>query len=290
MFESSSNFSIDNSQFVLKCPTERPLHGIRELCNQTIHEAAHDARARDPPPQCDRELRKGEISTILSSVDEDPNPLVWVKGGAGVGKTAIAQACAEILEKRRRRFAAFFFSKEVRMNHRQFFLTVAYQLATQYPEYQVLLDTKICQDPSLLEHKTMASQFKRLIADPWEELERAGRGIRECVPIIVDALDECDGGIAQAILKIVVGTDEDKAHKFRWIFFSRPETGIEAAFSLGNVSFLHLQSAAVRDDVSAPLALPPAPTKAAFSPQRLINQTRRDPIKIQRERPMRESL
>ncbi|KXN83186.1 hypothetical protein AN958_01700 [Leucoagaricus sp. SymC.cos] len=218
--------------------------GIRELYKKTTHEAAHNAEARYPPPKCDSNLRGEEIEAILSSAHDQnrSRQVLWVKGAAGVGKTAVAQACAEMLEKQGRRFAAFFFSrKDGRMKHRQFFLTVAYQLAAEYPEYRVVLDTKICRDKSILEHKTMATQLKSLITDPLEELRRAGKGTKERIPVFVDAMEDCDDSIAKAIIDTIAdAVMADKARILCWIFFSRPGRRIEAVFSCPNLSpFCH---------------------------------------------------
>jgi hypothetical protein len=158
--------------------------------------------------------------------------LLWVEGAERVGKTAIAQTCVEKLKTIGTPLGACFFSKRS-SRHQQFFPTIAYQLSTEFPEYQTRLDAEIRRDRSLLYHKTMASQFKGLILKPFQELERAGKGTNGRIPIFVDALDECDSITAQSqIIELAAAAAaEDKTHTFCWVIFTRPKTHIEAVFS-----------------------------------------------------------
>ncbi|KAF9443700.1 hypothetical protein P691DRAFT_635103, partial [Macrolepiota fuliginosa MF-IS2] len=114
----------------------------------------------------------------------------WMKGLAGVGKSAIAQTCAEELKKLGRLGAAFFFAVNVREDAEQFFPTIAYQLSTEFPDYRDLVDQRIRHDRTILK-KTMEIQFKALIAEPFQELEKTGKGIGQGMVIIIDGLDEC---------------------------------------------------------------------------------------------------
>jgi hypothetical protein len=51
-------------------------------------------------------------------------------GPAGVGKSALAQTCAEQVKEMGNLGAAFFLSINERKDHRPFFVTLAYQLST----------------------------------------------------------------------------------------------------------------------------------------------------------------
>ncbi|KAF5353299.1 hypothetical protein D9756_007942 [Leucocoprinus leucothites] len=250
MFTESSNFTITHSSLSVNQINGGQTGGIESLYHETIHEAAFDSDARDPPPRCFPGTRTKDIRIVVSwaspSSDQSP-PLLWVKGKGGAGKSALAQTCIEELENMGIPFAAFFFSQDRGWNnHRKFILTIAYQLSTQLPEYRTLLDAKIRQDRSLLYHKRMATQFKELILDPFRELGRTGIDIRRRIPIFVDALDECDTITAQhEMVQLVASATEKLPHTFCWAFFSRPETHIEEAFSHCYLNPHYLQTIAL---------------------------------------------
>ncbi|KAF5362308.1 hypothetical protein D9756_002020 [Leucocoprinus leucothites] len=219
--------------------------GIESLYQETTHEAAFDSDARDPPPRCFPGTRGKEVRKVVSWASQSGDqPLLWVKGEGGAGKSALAQTCVEELENMGMPFAAFFFSQARGWNnHRRLILTIAYQLSTQLPEYRTLLDAKIRQDRSLLYHKRMASQFKELILDPFGELERTGINTRRRIPIFVDALDECDTIAAQyEIVQLVASAAEKLPHAFCWAFFSRPEMHLEEVFSHRYLNPRYLQT------------------------------------------------
>lgn len=50
------------------------------------------------------------VNWALPGVSETPLPLYWMKGPAGVGKSAVAQTCEEVLKQLKGLGAAFFFS------------------------------------------------------------------------------------------------------------------------------------------------------------------------------------
>lgn len=160
-----------------------------------------------------------------------------MRGPAGVGKTAIAQTCVEKLKNMGQLGAAFFFSINGRDDHTRFFTSLAYQLSTELPDYRNLLDKKICQDKTLVS-KALVWQFRGLIVEPLQELERGGKCVGKRA-IFIDGLDECGSKDAQSeIVKIISSSVREHTTPFRWAFFSRPEPHIEAMFSKEDISFL----------------------------------------------------
>lgn len=159
--------------------------------------------------------------------------MMWLQGPAGVGKSALAQSCAQ--EAGGKLAAAFFFSRpNSRDDSRCFFTSIAYQLATKHPSYYNKLQTKLVRDPTLVQ-KAIAVQFQELIALPLQELQKEGKGVDEGV-IFIDGLDECDGEDAQcAIIDIVSSSVRERSTPFIWAFFSRPEPHIVARFSSHHV-------------------------------------------------------
>jgi hypothetical protein len=114
------------------------------------------------------------VPSIVASAP--PLPLAWMKGHTGMGKTSIAQTCVEKLSVLSTPFATFFFFYQDQNNPQCFFPTIAYQIATQFPDYHDLLNEKIQRD-SMIVHKVMQTQFWELIVLPLQELMKRGKGI-----------------------------------------------------------------------------------------------------------------
>jgi hypothetical protein len=158
-----------------------------------------------------------------------------MNGPAGVGKSAIAQTCAEKVKDSGQLGAAFFFSIHGRSDHTRFFTTIAYQLSTVLPEYKDILNRRVYNDKTVVRN-VMASQFKTLIAEPLQELKAQGREVGRRV-IFIDGLDECQNTDAQVeIIELIAASVRDCTTPLRWAFFSRAEAHIEATFSLCNVA------------------------------------------------------
>lgn len=159
--------------------------------------------------------------------------MMWLQGPAGVGKSALAQSCAQ--EVGPKLAAAFFFSRpNTRDDPARLFISIAYQLTTKYPTYRHKLDEKIYWDRSLLQ-KSIDVQFQELIVAPLRELQEEGGGIAEGV-IFVDGLDECAGEDAQCtIIDIVSASVRDRTTPFLWAFFSRPEPRLVGRFAAPHV-------------------------------------------------------
>ncbi|KAF9454238.1 hypothetical protein P691DRAFT_646010, partial [Macrolepiota fuliginosa MF-IS2] len=213
--------------------------GIDILLQASTPAAAHDSSIRHPPPTCFPGTREQYIEDItrwgVPSLDHDPLPMYWMKGPAGVGKTAVAQTCAEKLKEQGQLGAAFFFSINSRDEHTRFFTTVAYQLSTEFPDYRHLLDLRICRDKTIVD-KAMVWQFKALIAEPIQELMNDGKGIEKRA-IFIDGLDQCTDKDAQCeIIEIISASIRERSTPFCWAFFCRAESHIEATFGKDNIA------------------------------------------------------
>jgi len=158
-----------------------------------------------------------------------------MRGPAGVGKSAIAQTCAEKLKETGHLGAAFFFTVKGHNNPLRLFTTIAYQLSTTLPDYRAVVDERISKDKTLVEKK-ISSQFKSLIIEPLRELEKQGKRVQPKA-IFIDGLDECAGEDAQAeIIKMIASSVRDGFMPFRWAIFSRAEPHIVSTFKQDNVA------------------------------------------------------
>jgi hypothetical protein len=94
------------------------------------------------------------------------------------------------------------------------------------------LETKVRLDPSL-PTKTLDIQFQELIVAPFLVLDKSNAS-QQLQAVIVDGLDECNGDSPQSEIVELVAESVAK-HGSRipllWLFFSRPESLIQDAFS-----------------------------------------------------------
>jgi hypothetical protein len=157
--------------------------------------------------------------------------MLWVRGSAGTGKSAVAQSLGDSCGKDKRHGASYFFSRTAGRDKPETFVpTIVYQLATTIPEYRSLISHQLANNPLLL-RKSPPVQFRELIVEPFATLQR--QHPRESIVIILDGLDECKGENAQREMLEMI-TDSictNPELPLRWLIFSRPEAHLKNAFS-----------------------------------------------------------
>ncbi|KAG1835689.1 hypothetical protein EV424DRAFT_1551697 [Suillus variegatus] len=165
--------------------------------------AEHDSRERRPHPKCLEGTRVVLLNHIYGLSDtKEMNRLIWLHGTAGVGKSAVAFTVADRMRRLKmtketkvetRLGGTFFFSRKhtKRRTTGYFFMTLAYQLAQNFPSVQTDVNRAILKDPTLLDpDKSLREQMEGLFLQPLRKLQYR---LRECPPLtfVVDALDEC---------------------------------------------------------------------------------------------------
>jgi hypothetical protein len=199
----------------------------------TCLDATKDSSARHPPPKCHPKTRL-KIRERLAQwlFDEyDEWKMLWVRGSAGTGKSAVAQSFGDSCSEVKKHGASYFFSRTAGRNKlKNVVPTIVFQLATTIPEYRSLIGHQLADNPLLL-HKSAPVQFRELIVEPFAALQL--RRPRQPIVIILDGLDECEGESAQReILQMItsaIRTNPDLP--LRWLIFSRPEAHLKSAFS-----------------------------------------------------------
>jgi len=178
-----------------------------------------------------------------------------MRGPAGVGKSAIAQTCAEKLKESGHLGAAFFFTVKGHNNSLRLFTTIAYQLATSLLDYRAAVDDKISKDKTLVEKK-ISSQFKELIIEPIQELEKQGKRVQSKA-VFIDGLDECMGEEAQAeIIEVIASSVRTRSTPFCWAIFSRAEPRIVSTFSQDTIaSITHFVELPISREVDGEIEL-----------------------------------
>ncbi|KAF5349195.1 hypothetical protein D9756_009522 [Leucocoprinus leucothites] len=225
-FAGSNRFKVKGSTFIEAESVNVHNHpsfdpGFNELCAASLPQAMHDSSARDPP-RCFPGTREEHLRSITSwgkgEWENSRTRVLWMKGPAGVGKSAIAQTWVEGLEGKHS--ASFFFSRANHWNDPSKFIpTIAYQLATKYPSYREAVCATIVRDPFVLQ-KSINTQFQELLVDHSKAV------------VVIDGLDECDGLEAQdTIVQVIITSVAEGTSPFLWAFFTRPEPNIVASFS-----------------------------------------------------------
>ncbi|KAF5359852.1 hypothetical protein D9756_002926 [Leucocoprinus leucothites] len=195
--------------------------GLRELLAHSIPSATHDSSERYPPPLCHPGTREDFINLLTEwgrNTSQDHPHLAWMKGPAGVGKSAIAQSTAQVLGDE---IGATFFSR----------------LAMKHEAFGDFLNQKIHRNPTIVT-KSLRFQFDKLLIAPVRALKQQGKGLPD-MAIFVDGLDECNGQSAQReIVLLVAKSIRDEDTPFRWIFFSRLEPGLVSTFDRPEIKSL----------------------------------------------------
>ena len=182
-----------------------------------------------------REQYIADITNWVTESSDRPSSMYWMRGPAGVGKSAIAQTCAEKLKGTGHLGAAFFFTVGKHDNPLQLFTTIAYQLAIMLPDYRAAVDENISKDKSLV-GKKISSQFESLIVEPLRKLGKQGNRVQPRA-IFIDGLDECAGEDAQAeIIEIIASSVRERSTPFHWVIFSRAEPRIVSTFKQDNIA------------------------------------------------------
>ncbi|KAF5357828.1 hypothetical protein D9756_001223 [Leucocoprinus leucothites] len=220
---------------------ERSEEALRWLKEYTMQGAEFDSVERDPPPRCHPGTRTTIIQNAAEWLDnyQREKRLFWLRGPAGVGKSAIIQTLAEKLAESNRLGASLFFSRpNRRTNPNQVFPTIAYQIAIQDPFYREYVAGLMQKNPKSLE-KALNEQFRILIVEPF--VQRKIRDGSDVWVITLDGLDECGSDPDPA------GRSSDRVQcdfvrmissfvlshpsvPLIWIIASRPETHLKAVF------------------------------------------------------------
>ncbi|KAF5348102.1 hypothetical protein D9756_010793 [Leucocoprinus leucothites] len=240
MFHNAQNFIISNSQFVDSSPTG---FGLQALLRYSMPDAFYNSSARYPPPKCHLGTRNDYITLITNWALEQSDrkePVLWMHGPFGIGKSAIAQSCAEALAPINKLAGTLFFSRSNadRDDPRRVITSIAYQIAATCPTFREIIDQRMISDPALA-MTSLSTQFENLLVHPLRGVDTAESGLDGRV-VIIDGLDECRGTAEQCeIIKIIATSARKRTTPFRWFITSRPEDSISRTMNSAVVSPVH---------------------------------------------------
>jgi len=161
---------------------------------------------------------------------------MWLYGGAGAGKSAIAQTLAERCDSEGRLLASFFFGRSdgTRNHVKSLIPTIACQIYASVPGVRDDIASVINNDP-LIFNRTLSIQLMSLVIEP---LARLGDTLSQNL-IIIDGLDECVDGVSQlTILRALFDSVQNPTCQICFLVASRPEHDIVNAFSAQNVEVI----------------------------------------------------
>ncbi|KIJ52909.1 hypothetical protein M422DRAFT_242854 [Sphaerobolus stellatus SS14] len=169
--------------------------------------------------------RIGTLDLLTNWINDINNPRVlFLIGGAGMGKSAIAHAIAERFEKLDRQASFFRFNRSIKEDRqlKSVFSTIARNLALWHSSYRREL-TNIYKLGSFAT-MDIESQWNRLLIDPARRLHGTISGP---VLIVLDALDESGTPRSRKnLLSFLTEHVVELPSNFRIIVTSRPESDI----------------------------------------------------------------
>lgn len=175
---------------------------------------------------------------IVGNLDAE-QVYMWLYGGAGAGKSTIAQTLAELCAEQKLLLGTFFFSRTDvrRSSHHAFAATIAYHAASSSSDLRTSISTVIEDDPMIFE-KSLRIQLMSLLIDPINKLSVVRRRFMPYV-IIIDGLDECVDREKQTyILEVLSHVVHKCSIPLRILIASRPEIEIKAAFNADQLRLL----------------------------------------------------
>ncbi|KAL0944803.1 vegetative incompatibility protein het-e-1 [Colletotrichum truncatum] len=161
----------------------------------TVNEARYDSADVQDSPKCESGTRLGILKRIHQWIDEpSAEPLFWLVGPAGTGKSTIARTVADFLYENNRLAAGYFFKRgeKGRNDTARFFPTIAMQLVDTIPHFKNSLRKSLDgSDKTTVEGQGLKFQFEKLLLHPLVDISSEQSGISTKV-IIIDAMDECE--------------------------------------------------------------------------------------------------
>ncbi len=190
---------------------------------------------RFDPPQCAQSTRLAIIQQITDWANDDKisSSIFWLYGGAGAGKSALAQTLAETFQRNEKLGASFFFFREAmsRSDGNTLIPTIVLQLIRAFPGMAPFVEDKI-RTNKLLFSSNRQTQAVELLFEPLLRLSLE-EDPEEYAPhlIVIDGLDECaDPDVQCDLLRIVAGLVHHLPYPFRFLIASRPESHIVHTF------------------------------------------------------------
>jgi hypothetical protein len=175
--------------------------------------------------------RQATLTKTAQWISSGREPILWLSGIAGTGKSAVMSSLFEMFENHTTRLAAFIRFDRAEFSDASLFVrALAYQLAVFDSRLGQAISEVLIRRPQIISHPQLLEQFNVLVQGPLHkcpELNQEGP-----IVVLVDGLDECTGGMRQQLLDLLSRSETPfkKITFLRIIVSSRPEEDIYEAF------------------------------------------------------------
>lgn len=191
-------------------------------------DAPFNSHRRQHEPTCLPGTRVDLLQDIDNWADgEDPQPIFWLHGLVGTGKSTIARTVARRYFDQNQLGASFFFSQSTKTVE-NFVTSIAFQLAENVPALRPHIADTISQYGDIAT-MSLRDQWRILILDPLSKLQLNSQ--HAPFILIVDALDECEDSDIQTILDMLTKDRLLTLNKLRIFIASRPQILIQYGIS-----------------------------------------------------------
>jgi hypothetical protein len=175
--------------------------------------------------------RQATLTKATEWISGGHEPILWLSGIAGTGKSAVMSSLFEIFDNHTTRLAAFIRFDRAEFSDASLFVrALAYQLAVFDSRLGQAISEVLIRRPQIISHPQLSAQFNILVRGPlqkYPDLNREGP-----IVVLVDGLDECTGEMRKQLLDLFSNSDATFKHFpfLRIIISSRPEEDIHTAF------------------------------------------------------------
>lgn len=207
-----------------------------------------------------------DIRARLKDTAKGAPRIIWMKGGAGTGKSTVSRSiCEHAASTDIGALGASFLcsrtGEAALSDPRAILHTIAFQLARFDPTYRREV-VKILEDPtSDALSSTFQEEFSKLIVSPLQCIDSEAKPL---VLIVLDALDECEETGVKKLLTVLVNAAYDLPPHVKFLVTSRPEVHIRSILEPPSVVAPH--SAEPEDPSSSNSPSASTPNHPVFVP------------------------
>ena len=198
--------------------------------------AMHDSGEVFDRPKCHEDTRVAVLKRFTDWILGNlfgAACIMWLYGGAGAGKSTIAQTLAQWSAERSMLLGSFFFSRSDprRSHHTSLVPTFIYQAVVACPALKSHVFASIERDP-LIFNKSIHFQFDTLLIRPLNAIYNLQPAATVPHVIIIDGLDECtDSEQQHHVLDVLSDAVQKCKAPLKVLVVSRPEVEIKGAFN-----------------------------------------------------------
>lgn len=232
------------------------LHDRIDLAGLKVAEEAHyNAYTGEEDQECLPETRTELLEEIKSwATDPDRQPVFWLQGMAGTGKSTVSRTVARWLDNEGLLGGSFFFKKggTDREDARRLFTTLTKQIMEKLPPLRQPIKEAIRTSRDI-GSRNPQEQFNELLFKPLKSLNLGLRTPLILVAVI-DALDECQipGDVAAFLSTLPKLNDLEEVH-LRVFITSRPEPPVIKGFrpiSKDEIILHQIKRSTIEHDIS----------------------------------------